>query len=130
MKHMPCRLVVQMAIGAAAAMAPLLLPTPALAGQDLRAVQEIQTPPAVVASEVGQTAQSSAGQIGQRQSRATAEKTVGVVPLARIENRVPNRVQSRVRNRIDRYYDPRANAASPFAVAGERIREATGPRRR
>lgn len=130
MKRKPDRLMVQITKIYIVTLGALSLPSAAVAGQNGRLAQELDTPPVLVAKEVGQTAQSSAGQTGQRQTRATAETAVGAVPLARIGNRVPNRVQSRVRNRIDRYYDPVANAASPFAVAGERIREATGPRRR
>ena len=46
----------------------------------------------------------------------------------RIDSRVQNRVQSRIRNRIDRYYDPQANAVSPFKVAGDQARTAGKPR--
>lgn len=74
---------------------------------------------------IGQSAQiadSSVGQVGQRQARE--EAAPNVEPMGRINNRVANRVQSRIRNRIDRFYDPQANAASPFEVAGEQARAA------
>ena len=70
----------------------------------------------------GRTARSSAGQVGQRQTRDAAAQQAGVKPMARIANRVQNRVQNRIRNRIDRNYDPQANAAAPFAVAEEQAR--------
>lgn len=69
----------------------------------------------------GQTAKSSAGRAGQRQTREAAQ---GVKPMTRVSNRINNRVQSRIRNRIDRHYDPQANAVSPFAVAEEQTRTA------
>jgi hypothetical protein len=67
----------------------------------------------------GETAQSAAGQAGQRQSRERVAANSGIKPMGRINGRIQNRVQARIRNRIDRYYDPRANATSPFAVASE-----------
>lgn len=77
----------------------------------------------------GETARSVAGQAGQRQSRELLSQDAGVEPMARINGRIQNRVQSRIRNRIDRYYDPQANAASPFEVAGDQARTAGRPRR-
>ena len=77
---------------------------------------------------LGRTAQSTAGQVGQRQTRDTAAQQAGIQPMARISNRIQNRVQNRVRNRIDRYYDPRANAADPFAVAEDQTRTTGRPR--
>lgn len=94
-------------LGAIALLTPLCLaPAPALA-QD---------------SQTGQTAEVSGGQVGQRQTREDAAPNFE--PLGRITNRVQNRVQNRIRNRIDRYYDPRANAASPFEIASEQARAA------
>jgi len=58
--------------------------------------------------------------VGQRQTRA--ETAPNIVPTARLNGRIANRVQLRMRNRIDRYYDPQANAASPFEVAGDQAR--------
>jgi hypothetical protein len=77
----------------------------------------------------GETARSVAGQTGQRQSRELLSQDAGIEPMARINGRIQNRVQSRIRNRIDRYYDPQANAASPFEVAGDQARTAGRPRR-
>lgn len=77
----------------------------------------------------GETARSVAGQTGQRQTRELIAQDAGIEPMARIGSRVANRVQSRIRNRIDRYYDPQANAASPFAVAGNQARTAGRSRR-
>lgn len=68
----------------------------------------------------GQTARSSVGQVGQRQTREQVENE----PLGRIANRVQSRVQSRISNRIDRYYNPEANRVSPFQVAGDQARTA------
>lgn len=72
----------------------------------------------------GETARSVAGQIGQRQNRELLSQDASIEPMARINRRIQNRVQSRIRNRIDRYYDPQANAASPFEVAGDQTRNA------
>ncbi len=80
-------------------------------------------------TQQGETARSAAGQTGQRQTREEVAAEVGIEPMGRINGRVQNRVQSRIRNRIDRYYDPQANAASPFAVAGDQARTAGRPRR-
>lgn len=77
----------------------------------------------------GETARSAAGQTGQRQTREELAAEVGIEPMGRINGRIQNRVQSRIRNRIDRYYDPQANATSPFAVAGDQARTAGRPRR-
>lgn len=77
----------------------------------------------------GETARSAAGQAGQRQTREILAQDAGIEPMARINGRIQNRVQSRIRNRIDRYYDPQANAASPFEVAGDQARAAGRPRR-
>ncbi|MDJ0276780.1 hypothetical protein QLH51_08230 [Sphingomonas sp. 2R-10] len=77
----------------------------------------------------GETARSAAGQAGQRQTRDQLAAEAGIEPMSRINGRIQNRVQTRIRNRIDRYYDPQANAASPFAVAGDQARAAGRPRR-
>lgn len=77
----------------------------------------------------GETARSAAGQTGQRQTREELAAEVGIEPMGRINGRIQNRVQSRIRNRIDRYYDPQANATSPFTVAGDQARTAGRPRR-
>ena len=80
-----------------------------------------------VAAATGRTADTGTGVIGQRQTREQAAPNVA--PLGRIDSRIGNRVQNRVRNRIDRYYDPSANATSPFRIAGDEARAAgTRPR--
>lgn len=71
-----------------------------------------------------QVAGSSAGSAGERQTRSILADEAGIEPMARLNSRVQNRVQSRIRNRIDRYYDPQANALSPFKVAGDETRTA------
>lgn len=92
--------------------------------------RQVEAPP--VQQEVprpGQTATSTAGQAGQRRTREQIAQDAGIEPMGRINGRIQNRVQSRIRNRIDRYYDPQANATSPFAVAGDQLRT-TGRRAR
>lgn len=69
----------------------------------------------------GSNADVGSGIVGQRQTRE--DSGVNIAPMGRIESRITNRVQSRIRNRIDRYYDPSANAASPFEVAGDQVRK-------
>lgn len=87
-------------------------------------VASVADAPVVVAPQVGQTADSAAGRIGQRRGRDAGARTIDAAPMARIDTRIRNRVQNRLRNRIDRNYDPRDNAAAPFAVADA---EATRP---
>lgn len=57
-------------------------------------------------------------------------EVTGIDPLARLGSRIPNRVQNRLRNRIDRYFDPRANATSPFVIAKEEAENSRSPRSR
>lgn len=105
----------------------LALAAPAFAQstEDQDALREaFEAPPAPEPMQVtlpGRTAESAVGQVGERQTR---QATAGIKPTARINSRINNRVQSRIRNRIDRYYDPRANATSPFEVAEEEARQA------
>lgn len=68
----------------------------------------------------GTLSRSAVGTVGQRKNRDNA--TIGVAPTGRLNSRIANRVQSRIRNRIDRYYDPEANATSPFQVAADQAR--------
>lgn len=75
-----------------------------------------------VDARAGRTATTASGEVGKRQTRE--ETAPNTATLGRIQNRVANRVQNRTRNRIDRYYDPVANSASPFEVAGDRARNA------
>lgn len=110
----------------------LCLSTPVMA-QD-RYLDDAQDPVAPVQQPLpetrqGETARSAAGQTGQRQTRDEVAVEAGIEPMGRISGRIQNRVQSRIRNRIDRYYDPQANAISPFAVAGDEARAAGRPRR-
>lgn len=66
-------------------------------------------------------AQSSIGQVGQRQT--SAEAAPSIKPMARIDNRVQNRIESRIQNRIDQSYNPQT-ATSSFAAADEQIQRA------
>lgn len=62
--------------------------------------------PLVVAKpyQLGRVAETSAGEVGQRQTRG--QSASGVDPTARIAGRLQTRVQNRLRNRIDRNYKP------------------------
>ncbi|MBB5700135.1 hypothetical protein [Sphingomonas yantingensis] len=104
-----------------------------LASLALAPIAQAQTrpdDPSEQAADAGQlqphpsrTAETGTGVIGQRQTAAQAAPNLE--PLGRVNNRVANRVQNRIRNRIDRYYDPRANATSPFEIAGEQVQRAS-----
>lgn len=78
--------------------------------------------------EVGRTADTGIGEIGQRQTRE--EAAPNIEPIGRIDNRVENRVQNRLRNRVDRDYDPAANSAAPFERAARSARDAGNRRPR
>lgn len=114
-----------------ACLSALLLMTaaPAAAQKDQPDPIDDRPPPPAPAPETkpGEVAKSAVGQAGQRQTREDVAK--GVAPMARINSRIQNRVQSRIRNRIDRNYDPKANATSPFEVAGQQARTAGRPQR-
>lgn len=86
--------------------------------------------PAAHAQQVtgGQTASSTVGSVGQRQTRE--EAAIGIEPMARIDSRIQNRIESRLRTRVDRDYSPEANAISPFETAADRARTAGRMRRR
>lgn len=71
--------------------------------------------------KVGSVATSSVGVAGRRQEKS--QGVANIKPTARLNTRIANRVQSRIRNRIDRFYDPRSNATSPFAVAADEARD-------
>lgn len=87
-------------------------------------VQQQPQPSAMPLDQPGRVANVGNGQIGQRQSRTDAAPSL--VATTRIESRIQNRIENRIRNRIDRYYDPQANATSPFAVASDQARK-NGP---
>ena len=74
--------------------------------------------------EAARTADTGIGEVGRRQT--ARDGPVMREPLDRIDSRINNRVQNRIRNRIDRYYDPTANAMSPFERAERETQ--TGPR--
>ncbi|VXD00896.1 hypothetical protein [Sphingomonas sp. 8AM] len=83
-------------------------------------------PTAHAQTRAGQVAKSAAGEIGQRQTREDAER---VTAMGVVNGRVQNRIQSRLRTRIDRFYNPRANALSAFAVANDEERRGPNKRR-
>lgn len=117
----------------------MLAPSPTRAQQHLQSarspdnqdneepvVQRQQAP--LLTNPVGRTAQSSAGEAGQRQTRYSAAQQTGIKPMARIDSRIQNRVQSRIRNRIDRYYIPGAIVSDPFVTAEDQTRATGRPR--
>jgi hypothetical protein len=115
-------------VSAILAASPVIAQVRATPGTDSSANQEDEQPlfqqeqTPLETNQVGRTAQSMAGQIGQRQTRDTAATQAGIKPMARIASRIQNRVQNRIRNRIDSNYDPQANATDPFVVAGDQAR--------
>lgn len=80
----------------------------------------VSVPPEVRVQLPGRNASSSSGVAGERQSPGLTPGSAD--PYAKISTRISNRVENRIRNRIDRYYDPLANATSPYAVAAEQAR--------
>lgn len=75
--------------------------------------------PAMAQDKPGQVANSSVGEVGQRQTR---DQLVSQ-PLARINNRISNRVESRIANRVDRFYNSDSqNSTSAYEAAGQRVR--------
>jgi hypothetical protein len=88
--------------------------------------QELQQLPPPRPTTSGRVAESTVGEVGQRQTREQSVK--GIKPMARIASRVQNRVQNRIRNRIDRNYDPQSNTTDPFVIAEDQVRSATRPR--
>lgn len=103
-----------MSIRFALSIASLIVATPAVAQMQDR--------------KTSQTAEASAGRVGQRQTREQALPRLQ--PMERIANRIENRVQLRVRNRIDQNYDPQVSARSSFVDAGSQARTAGRSRRR
>lgn len=89
------------------------------------AAEEWTTSPVVTSPpRTSKTTETASDMVGRRQSREQISQSARIEPMARIDSRIQNRVQSRLRNRIDRYYDPQANATSPFSSAAERARNA------
>ncbi len=107
-----------------------VLAAPGAAGAQDRGAPPLDPTPVIIDARAARTVDIGAGRIGERQTREGTARQTGVEPMARIQNRVANRVQSRLRTRIDRTYDPRAHATSPFAVASDQVRAVGRPRRR
>ena len=105
-------------------------PAPAQVRPPSTPVQEedAQPLPALPANQVGDVAESSVGQVGQRETRDSAALVDGIKPNARIDGRIQNRVQNRIYNRIDRNYGPQAGVVNPFAVAQDQTRVGGQPR--
>lgn len=77
--------------------------------------------------EMGRTAETGAGEVGQRQ---TVWDAPNVQPMTRINNRVQLRVESRVNSRIDRNHDADMGTTSAFDVANIRARRASNTAQR
>lgn len=75
--------------------------------------------PATAQDQPGRIADSSVGEVGQRQTR---DQLVSE-PLARINSRIQNRIESRIANRIDRFYNNGSQTStSAYDAAGQRVR--------
>lgn len=97
-----------------------------MASPPATAQQVTTTQPMLVPALEGQVAQSSVGQVGQRQTREqTAPNTP---PMNRIASRLQTRIQSRLRTRIDRLGAPPATPLTAFIVAEEEARTKSSPR--
>ncbi|MFH8654669.1 hypothetical protein ACH37Y_18365 [Sphingomonas paucimobilis] len=72
----------------------------------------------------GRTASSSAGEVGQRQTRDAT--TIGDTPMARLNTRIESRIDSRLRTRIDRSYSDDLNEepATSYSRAQEKVMNA------
>lgn len=91
-------------------------------GDEMPMVPQQEVSP--VLNSPGRVAQSSVGQIGQRQTRDIADAQAGIKPMARISNRIENRVENRSRTRIDRGYAPASNSTESFQVAQDQSSKA------
>ena len=78
--------------------------------------------------DAGQTAETTAGQVGERQE--ADESPINVQPAQRIENRIESRVRSRVNKRVDNRPDTEPDAGSSYEIADIRARQASGLRQR
>ena len=77
--------------------------------------------------EIGRTAETAAGQVGQRQLASDA--AFGMAPIDRLDSRIKNRIENRIKGRIDPYYDQKENVTRAYEVASEKIRKVTSPPR-
>lgn len=98
----------------------ILLSVVAIATPASSLAQQTLTRGSLQGERQGQVAESSAGKVGERQTKAAT--VANIKPMARVNSRIHNRVENRIRNRIDRNYDPKANATSPFETATDRLR--------
>ena len=94
-------------------------------GDDRNEVPVQQSAP-IVENQSGRIAKTSAGEVGQRLTRA--QRVTDARPLDRLAGRLQTRIQNRLRTRIDRNYDPRATTTDPFTVA--EVESVSSPRRR
>lgn len=94
--------------------------------QTIQSTEPVEEDPTLVRPT--RTSVDPVDQFGERQTREGTAKETGIEPLGRINNRIQNRVEARLRNRIDRNYNPQANATSPFVVAADQARVASGAR--
>ena len=62
--------------------------------------------------DLGRTAEVGETRVGERQE--TDKPLAGIVPTARVQNRLSTRLQNRLRTRIDEFYDP---TSGPVALA-------------
>lgn len=91
-------------------------------GQERNSIPDSDSSPTAIIGPVTRPPDTSAGRIGQRQTREDAASKTGIQPMARLNNRIANRIQSRLRNRIDESYDPQSNSTLSFEVAEEQMR--------
>jgi len=72
--------------------------------------------------EIGQTAETGTGEVGQRLKRE--DIALNTTPLARINNRVENRVENRLSSRVESHGYRNTDVTSSFRLATARTRNA------
>jgi hypothetical protein len=80
----------------------------------------------VTTEQVGHTASSSVGSVGQRQTRDTVAGSIR--PTARLNSRITSRIQSRLLTRIDRNYSAEADPTRSIKAAEDTLRASSRPR--
>lgn len=121
-RHLACRSATIAAVTAIALLVPIAAPR----AQEVPMIDPWTAGGAASQSlEAGRTAETGAGEVGQRQS--ARDVSTGIEPTQRVNSRINSRVQSRIRSRIDRNYNPEADATSSIEAAAARTRRAMRP---
>lgn len=103
-------------------------PLIALAALAFGGAAHAQSDEGLPTAPVGQTAQSSSGQVGTRLTRELTSANTN--PMQRISSRIQNRVPSRIQNRLDRFYEPDVATTERFGAATTEVQSVNRPRAR